>query len=201
MKFPAIFPFIVLLTLLILSGCSYGKDPVFRDCDNFLSYHDACVAFMDSYPGSVCDIRYSEYPDIPSSDTECYPKVECGAFFEKPETEDWLRKCRYIFIEPRCVLSSDVVCERFTASDKLLSVTLLNGLDVSTLDMKLQVVTKKGAFDCRDAGNDDIMGPGESDVFYCDVPVGQYLEGDLLFSYTDQAGSAVFKEGKIVVVR
>ena len=198
--FTAIIP---VLMFFLLSGCyMYQSDPIFGDCDTFLNYHDACVRFMDSYRDSVCWEKYEDYPDIPSSDIECYPKVECNLFFEQEQTRQWLRRCRYVNMEPKCLLSFDVACVDWSASDKLLSLKLENKMETHVKEMSLQVVTSDGTYSCKDSDNDSILAANETDTFYCEMPVGDYLDASLLFVYDDyRSGARHTKTGSLVIVR
>ncbi len=198
--FPAI---IMVFVFFLVSGCYlYQSDPIFGDCDTFLSYHDACVRFMDSYDDSVCWQKYEDYPDIPSSDVECYPKVECSTFFEKEQTKQWLRRCRYVNMEEKCVLSFDVTCEGWHASDRLLSLKIMNKMDTHIKDVSLQIVSDIGTYDCRDSDNDAILAVNETDTFYCTMPIGDYLDATVLIGYEDyRSGARSNKKGNIVLVR
>jgi len=192
----------ILLLIIGLAGCTYTSDPVFGDCDTFLMYHDSCDRFMDSWAGSICEERYGPLIDIPSSDTDCYPKVECTRFFADEKTSGWLRKCRYLVVEPKCVMSFDIECTDFSASDNLLSIELRNKMDGHIKDVALQVVTEGGTFDCKDSDNDRILAANETDNFYCDLAVGEYLEGTLSLVYKDyRTGAMNTKSGSIVLVR
>lgn len=184
--------------MLLLGGCipySKGNDKIFADCDSFLAYYDSCTKFMEAMPGSRC--REYETLDIPESDSQCYPLVECDWFMKRPETATRLVDCRYSpEEEPHCTLSFDVTCESFSVSDGKLMIVLRNGLDEHIKDMELKVVAEGQTLDCKDSDADRIMATGEEEVFICD---GLADKGVLQFVYRDYyQGALNMKEGEII---
>ncbi len=195
---------VFLVACTLMSGCYTQQDPVFGDCDTFLAYYDSCVRFVDAYPGSVCEVRYpaGDISVIDPSDKECYPMVQCTEFRQTRETADWLRKCRYLDVSERCVMSFDVSCDRHAYSDDLVSVTLTNRGEGHMKKIQLQLVSDAGTFSCRDSDNDRILAVNETDTFYC--PVGSMpavFEAEMVILYEDyKTGAMNTKTGRLAVL-
>ncbi|MBW2997832.1 hypothetical protein KY349_05825 [Candidatus Woesearchaeota archaeon] len=180
------FPFIVFI--LLLSGCEMktsitGKtylfsikensDKIFADCDSFLMYYDACNRFLDSVPGSVCEQRYGtdvlSRDDIPESDDECYPVVECNWYLNIRGIKDRLRECRPdMGSDPKCALSFDVSCESFSAEQGSVTMVLKNNKDRHIKNLALTLVRSGENIDCTDSQGDSFLASGETDEFTCE---------------------------------
>ncbi|MBW2964533.1 hypothetical protein KY363_03665 [Candidatus Woesearchaeota archaeon] len=184
--------FILFGVLLLASGCSFmvqgdkdysvsvkeAEEQVFADCDSFLAYYDSCERFYESVPGSVCEQRYSvtaegmadiSEGDIPASDADCYPLVECNWFNGLGRTKSRLAECRVTGpARPRCIISYDIQCVGFNATREQVVLELKNAMDSNIKQVSLSVNTATGAhLTCRDSDDDGILAKGETDTFVC----------------------------------
>jgi hypothetical protein len=205
--------FIILVTtiaLVTLTACSFriqgtdllfsiqeDEEKVFADCDSFLAYYDACERFMESVPGSRC----AEYTtlDIPESDRECYPIVECDWFMRLDRTAQRLSECRFIPpSEPKCIISFDIYCESFTATEQGIDLNISNRMDSHVKRMKVSLIGEDINAECIDSDMDSILASGESDIFSCTpVPAGTYAISVLHEDY--RSGAMHTKEGRLVI--
>ncbi len=210
---------IILLSLLVLTLASAGcqlklsgtgyvvsiqedYERIFADCGSFLAYYDSCQRFFDSWPGSVCDQRYGSYLEVPESDRECYPVQDCDWFMKRPQTPARLAECRYPEDStPRCMLSFDISCTDFSATQDGISLTLQNNRDYHIKDILLEIISEEGNIRCFDSQQDRILAKDESDVFTCPASLGEGIyRGMISLGFEDYRTNAYnTKTGEIVV--
>jgi hypothetical protein len=208
---------LVVLALLFLSACSStptgyfiynSADDIFADCDSFLAYYDSCDLFLDAYDDSICKRSYVSMDKISKSDRQCYPAVECSAFFAEATTKARLAECRYEQGGSKCVLSFDVQCTDHSATSEAITLTIKNNQKTpyNIKKVRLSLHLTDQTIDCTDSDNDAILAAGEEDVFTCrplygsiPLPKTRALKATINLQYSDYRTNAMHTKTGVMI--